>query len=672
MATPLRLPFRTKLFAALSLLVAAALTAALLVVRSETERRIGADFGLRFERTLAAFRQLQKLRRSVVRDEVNALAMGNPQFRTVLSSASVAEDDLGFGGGPSREEILRDANLRLRSLLPSLAIAGRHDVFAVASAAGQLVYTRTAPERFGDALAQVPPIDRAIAGEDTIALWGRSTDPARALPLAPGPGVYEVIAEPIAFGEELHGLVLVGTRVDRAMLDGLRAISGLHVVLLGETGALASTLDDARAAALVESLHAQPVAAHLAGSDAVEERRFADERWRVARAEIVPGAGTDPLALALLASIDEELAFLPELQLSFAALGAVIFALALAVAFALARGVARPVATLARAAERVGGGDLSTRVSITSGDELEELGGAFNHMVEGLRERDRIRHTFERHVSRDVAEELLRNPDVAAARGARRAVTVLFADLAGFTTLAEARAPEAVVTCLNEYFEVLCEAVLGTGGTVNDMLGDGVLASWGAPIAHPDHAARACRAALLASERLTALAATWRARGLPPLRWRIGIHTGEVVAGEMGTAERSKYGIIGDAVNLASRLEGANKALGTVTLVSEQTRAELGSALELQEIDTIRVAGRAAPLRAFELLGEKGRVAPERLAARDRYEEALAAYRGRDFARAAALLADFPPPCVLRERARRYATAPPPADWDGVFDAPKE
>src|SRR5262249_44331030 len=162
-------------------------------------------------------------------------------------------------------------------------------------------------------------------------------------------------------------------------------------------------------------------------------------------------------------------------------------------------------------------------------------------------------------VSRDVAEELLRNPDVAAARGARRDVTVLFSDLAGYTALAEAHPPETAVACLNEYFEAVCDSVLATGGPVNDLRGDGLPAWWGAPIAHPDHAARACRAALLVGEKLAGVAERWRARDLPTLRWRVGIHTGSVIAGEMGTDARSKYGIIGDAVNVASRLEGANK-----------------------------------------------------------------------------------------------------------------
>jgi class 3 adenylate cyclase len=249
---------------------------------------------------------------------------------------------------------------------------------------------------------------------------------------------------------------------------------------------------------------------------------------------------------------------------------------------------------------------------------------------------------------------------------------VLFSDLEGFTALAEHRAPEEVLAHLNEYFEVMCGAIFEAGGTVNELLGDGVLASFGAPIAHPDHAARACRAALLASEHLAPLADAWRASGRPQLRWRIGVHTGEVVVGEMGTAERTKYGMIGDAVNLASRLEGANKTLGTTILVSDATRTAAGDAFAFREIDTIRVAGRAQPLRVFEPLAV---ASAEALALRDRHEAALAAFRARDFAGAIVLLAAIEAQDDaarrLCERARRCAETPPPEGWDAVTDVKK-
>jgi class 3 adenylate cyclase len=665
----LRLRFRNRIFLALGGVVCAALAAALVVVRQETERRARAEIEERFERTRVAFRQLQALRRRGVADEVESLARANPLFRTVLSTASMAGGDLGFGGLPSAEDALRDANLRLRSLLPSLAIAQRNEVFVVASADAALLFGRAEPERFGDDLSGVSLLREAAGGGQAAGLWSRPAElPAglRLVPELPPGAVYEVIAQPIAFGEEVHGLVLVGNRVDHAALEAIRTVSQVHLGLRAEGGPLVSTLPPERAAALAAHLEA----GRAAGA-APALWSLGGERYLVAAAELVAGAAGPPLLL--LRSLDEELAFVRALELALAGVGTGVLAAALGVAFALARRITRPVAELVQAAERVGRGDLDAGVAIDTGDELEDLGRTFNSMVSGLRERDRIRRTFERHVSKHVAEELLRHPDSAGSAGVRREVTVLFADLGGFTGLAEQSQPEAVVARLNEYFGVVCEAVLEEDGTVNELLGDGVLAFFNAPIEQADHAVRGCRAAMRIRERLAALVARWRREGLPAPGFRIGLHTGWVVAGEMGTAERGKYGIIGDAVNLASRIEGANKFYGTSLLASLATRARAGAAVAFREIDTLRVAGRAAPVRVFEPLALGGLEG----AARDavaRYEAALAAHRAGEWATADALLAalvearpDDGPSRTLLARVRALE-AKPPARWDGVFE----
>jgi len=655
--------FRTRIFLAVAGVACLALATALFGARHEAERRAGAEIAERFARTGAAFRQLQALRRRIVADEVDSLARSHPLFRTVLSTAS-AEDDLGFGGLPSLADRLRDANLRLRSLLPSLALAERHEVFAVASAGGELIFDKLDPTRFGDDLSGIAVLREAAGGAQAVGLWSRAADLPAELRLVPEPpprAVYEVIAQPIAFGEEVHGLVLAGGRIDREALEDLRAIADVHVALVAGGALVASTLDAAQAAAVEARLAELPDGA---GAAPVQVR-LDGERFLVARVAIDPSA-----AFLLLRSLDAELGFVRALERAAALLAAAVLAGALAVGFALARGITRPIATLARAAERVGRGELDTQVSIATGDELEELGDTFNGMVRGLRERDRIRRTFERHVSKHVADEILRHPEAVARAGERRVVSVLFADLGGFSALAERSDPEAVVARLNEYFAAVCEAVLAEEGTVNELLGDGMLAFWGAPLAQPDHAARACRAALACRERLARLTEGWQAAGLGALRFRIGVHTGPVVVGEMGTPERSKYGVIGDAVNLASRLEGANRFYGTQLLVSGETRSAAGDGFAFREVDRVRVAGRDTPVSLFEPLGAAGAVAPERLTAAARYETALAAWRAgdADAARAAlcAVAPDDGPATALRAR---LADAGTPAA-DGVVTLP--
>jgi len=662
--------FRTRIFLAVAGVACLALATALFGARHEAERRAGAEIAERFARTGAAFRQLQALRRRIVADEVDSLARSHPLFRTVLSTAS-AEDDLGFGGLPSLADRLRDANLRLRSLLPSLALAERHEVFAVASAGGELIFDKLDPTRFGDDLSGIAVLREAAGGAQAVGLWSRAADLPAELRLVPEPpprAVYEVIAQPIAFGEEVHGLVLAGGRIDREALEDLRAIADVHVALVAGGALVASTLDAAQAAAVEARLAELPDGA---GAAPVQVR-LDGERFLVARVAIDPSA-----AFLLLRSLDAELGFVRALERAAALLAAAVLAGALAVGFALARGITRPIATLARAAERVGRGELDTQVSIATGDELEELGDTFNGMVRGLRERDRIRRTFERHVSKHVADEILRHPEAVARAGERRVVSVLFADLGGFSALAERSDPEAVVARLNEYFAAVCEAVLAEEGTVNELLGDGMLAFWGAPLAQPDHAARACRAALACRERLARLTEGWQAAGLGALRFRIGVHTGPVVVGEMGTPERSKYGVIGDAVNLASRLEGANRFYGTQLLVSGDTAAAAGAGFVFREIDRVRVAGRTAPVALFEPLGASGEVGRERLALREGYEAALAAWRAGDPAaaaeRLAALAASHPgdgPGAALLARIHAAAESAPAPGWDGVHELP--
>jgi adenylate cyclase len=692
----MRLRFRTRIFLAVAGVACLALATALFGARQEAERRAGAEIAERFARAGAAFRQLQALRRRIVADEVDSLARSHPLFRTVLSTAS-AEDDLGFGGLPSLGDRMRDANLRLRSLLPSLPLAERHEVFAVASAGGELIFDKLDPERFGDDLSGIAVLREAAGGAQAIGLWSRAADLPAGMRLVPEPpprAVYEVIAQPIAFGDEVHGLVLAGGRLDRAALEDLRAIADVHVALVAGGELLATTLDEAQAAGLTAGV-AQALAARggavPAGSGAgalapalpVTGLRLGGERFLVARAAIAPepdapAAGRDPsAAFLLLRSLDAELGFVRALERAAALLAAAVLAGALAVGFALARGITRPIAQLARAAERVGRGDLDTQVSIATGDELEGLGDTFNGMVRGLRERDRIRRTFERHVSKHVADEILRHPEAVARAGERREVSVLFADLGGFSALAERSDPEAVVARLNEYFAAVCEAVLAEEGTVNELLGDGILAFWGAPLAQPDHAARACRAALACRERLARLTGRWQDSGLGALRFRIGVHTGPVVVGEMGTPERSKYGVIGDAVNLASRLEGANRFYGTELLVSGETRAAAGAGFVFREVDRVRVAGRTAPVTLFEPLAAAGDGRDDPPALRDGYESALAAWRAGDAARAAerlaALRAAFPddgPTAALLARVAAGAGAAPEPGWDGVHELP--
>ena len=243
-----------------------------------------------------------------------------------------------------------------------------------------------------------------------------------------------------------------------------------------------------------------------------------------------------------------------------------------------------PLNKVIRGTEAIADGELSARVGLQRTDEFGVLGRHFDLMASGLQERERIRAMFGRYVSEDVAKKLLADRGNSAVNGEERVVTVLFSDLRGYSTLSEALAPTEVLALMNQYLEAMSPAITEHGGCVIEYLGDGILAVFGAPEEVPEHPAQAVRCALAMRERLETLnaeweaegrSAHWQARGIERLTSRIGIHTGRVVAGSLGSHVRMKYAILGDTVNLAARLEGLNSVLGTDVIVSDEVLQRL-------------------------------------------------------------------------------------------------
>jgi len=215
--------------------------------------------------------------------------------------------------------------------------------------------------------------------------------------------------------------------------------------------------------------------------------------------------------------------------------------------------------------------------------------------------RRRLRDSLGRYVGRDVLAEIM--AESPALSGERREVSVLVSDIRGFTTLSEKLPAERVAAQLNDYFPAMVGAIFAHRGTVDDFIGDGILAVFGAPLSDQDHARHAAQAAVAMQRGLEALNHGWEARGLPTLRMGIGIHTGVVFAGNVGSPERVKYTVIGDVVNVTARLEGVNKELGTTLLLTEEARVAIGDGVETRYRGEVPVKGRAEPLRVYELTG---------------------------------------------------------------------
>lgn len=357
-----------------------------------------------------------------------------------------------------------------------------------------------------------------------------------------------------------------------------------------------------------------------------------------------------------------------------------VLAISLIAVILLARSVTRPILDLARRVRRIEAGDYGQAVTVAGQDEIGQLAGSVNNMARGLAEKEKVRDLLGKVVSHEIAEELLSK--TIALGGEEKIVTVLFADIKGFTSLCENMAPEAVLTLLNRYLSEITEVIERHHGVVDKYTGDSVMALFGAPLSRPGDARNAIATALAIQSTMAALNAANRAAGMQEIGAGIGVHTGLVVAGNLGSQNRLNYTVIGDSVNLSARLEGLTRKYHVPNIVSEATRAQ-APGFVYRELDLVRVAGKREPVRMFEVLGREGSVEAGTLAACDAFAQMLVHYRAQQWDQAQAilngLLAALAPSAqgaslygVYAERIAQLRQAPLPADWDGVHTFDKK
>ena len=299
---------------------------------------------------------------------------------------------------------------------------------------------------------------------------------------------------------------------------------------------------------------------------------------------------------------------------------------------------------------------------------------AYHYFTEE-RERKKIRATFGHYVSNTVIEEMLKSPERLRLGGEEKVLTVLFSDLAGFTTYSERLRPNEMVNILSDYFKDMTEQVFAHNGTLKEYVADEMMAIFGAPLERSDHAILACGAALGMRDRLRRLREEWPKIGRPALRARTGVNSGPMLVGNLGSPYRFAYGVLGDHVNLGSRLEGLNKTYSTEILIGENTAELVGDSFMLREVDMVRVKGRVQPVHVYELVAKAGDVLPEKqLDAFSSYKKGLEAYRDQrwtealaHFEKALSLWPEDGPSKVMAERCRIYLETPPEGEWDGVF-----
>ncbi|MCB1648048.1 MAG: adenylate/guanylate cyclase domain-containing protein [Pseudomonadales bacterium] len=341
----------------------------------------------------------------------------------------------------------------------------------------------------------------------------------------------------------------------------------------------------------------------------------------------------------------------------------------------LARSFTRPVLDLAARVRRIEDGDYGQAMEVAGRDELSQLATSVNNMAAGLAEKERVRDLLGKVVSHEIAEELLSKSIELG--GEEKVVTVLFVDIKGFTALCEASSPEAVLTMLNRYLSEITRVIESCHGVVDKYTGDSVMALFGAPLSRENDAENALAAVLAIQESMVALNTINRTEGMALMEVGIGVHTGLVVAGNLGSHNRLNYTVIGDSVNLAARLEGLTRKYNTPNIVSDACRA-LAPSFVYKELDLVRVAGKSEPVRIYELVGEASRISDAQRNELTAFAEALAAYRAQRWSDAiegfTALNNALPEQkretslyAVYLERMEYLPERELPQDWDAVF-----
>lgn len=355
-------------------------------------------------------------------------------------------------------------------------------------------------------------------------------------------------------------------------------------------------------------------------------------------------------------------------------------ALGLLFAILVSGGITRPVRLLLEGTREVEAGHLDRSIEVITRDEIGQLSAAFNRMIEQLRHKERIRETFGRYIDPRVVEGLINQPKLAAAEGQRRVMTIMFCDMKGFTTLSEGMTPQGLVKVMNRYLSTMSEPIRRHGGVIDKYIGDAIMAYWGPPfVEETDEGQFACLAASEMIKRIGPLreevTELLGVRVIPTeCDVRIGVATGEALVGSIGSEIMMNYTVMGDTVNLAARLEAANKLYGSRSLIAAATVAKTDDTIQFREIDRLMVAGQTQPQAVFELLGRKDELTPKQDLLRTRYADGLLAYRAQRWeqARAAfrAVLEAVPtdgPSATLLSRIDHLQEHPPSADWDGAW-----
>ncbi len=485
--------------------------------------------------------------------------------------------------------------------------------------------------------------------------------------------IYQLVIVPVMAPAPI-AWVVIGFVIDNVTASDLKDITGLEVSFLGTVGSqppsvFATTLKaDNRA-----NLQAQ-AAGLLANTGTSASFVLGREEFEVLATTIdtYPDAsGTSSVFAALQRSVGDGLQPYKALKLALLLLGGASLITTLIGSIRIARRITRPVRKLALAAREVAAGNYGEPILLQQDDEIGELAKAFNNMSIGLTERDQVRDILGKVASHEVAEQLLKHNIELG--GEEREVSVMFTDIRNFTALCENHPPAVAIALLNRYLTLINAVIDEHAGVIDKYTGDGVMALFGAPIGRSDDPERAVLAALAIHHRIRQLAFELSQEGLPNPDVGIGVNSSRVVAGNIGSPSRLNYTVLGDGVNLASRLESLTKRYGVPIIVGEATAAQ-ASKLVYIELDKVCVRGKSTPVRIYQPLGKPDELDEARRNLVTRHHRALALFRARSWNAAEDIFRSLRPQPGYTDIADIYLsyvadfTLTEPGDnWDGVF-----
>jgi class 3 adenylate cyclase/HAMP domain-containing protein len=442
---------------------------------------------------------------------------------------------------------------------------------------------------------------------------------------------------------------LIGTKVEQ---------NALQIIFFSDSQIVADNVSEEFGKNVVEKLALIPSGAGML--------KIAGDRYITQRGTYENDAG-----YIYVTNLDYDLIPFKEIQKNILMTGLSVLLVGILFSILFARRIAMPLRSLLEGTKGVIDDNYDFEIKHTSSDEVGELSKAFNHMLKGLREKKYIQDTFGKYVHPSIVENILSNPDNIQPGGSRSYQSVLFCDVANFTSFSETMAPESLIQLLNEYLGAMTEEISNTHGILDKYIGDAIMAFWGPPFTPGNHSLLACQAALNMQKQLNILRPLWLSKGLPEIRMRVGVATGHMIVGNIGSEKNLEYTCIGDTVNYSSRLEGINKMYGTDIIIDVFTKKNVEHDLLLRELDTIQVKGRAQGAQIFEVMAESKKASPEQIRIKSDYESALALYRNGDFVPAEEAFASLfntsndIPSKNMSERCREYI-ASPPENWLGI------